>query len=293
MNDMSIRELEDELHTGEREVLDPRTLATIRRHGGRRRTARRALTAVGTAGVVAVVGLTLALGGVGSDERTKDDSVQVADPPPHELSPSRAAALSTRFPAQSRSPTGRWFCHRPTRRATTGWATRPTRRSSATPCRWTPRAIRASPCSPARSWPAWLYDGTLDYEQSQKDENGSYPVGSTGTGILVEVGGAELACVSSKNYACRAGRDDSDVRRRSSTSSGGWARTSSSPRVRAWRFSSTRTTAPGSRHARVRRSSRHRRRPGGVRDDFRAGRRGAGAHRSGRGRVDDVRTSAG
>ena len=55
---------------------------------------------------------------------------------------------------------------------------------------------------PKRAWPEWLYQGTLDYEQSQKNEDGAYPVGSVGTGILVESGAAELACLSYEGGPC-------------------------------------------------------------------------------------------
>jgi hypothetical protein len=201
MNDMSIRELEVELRSGEREVLDPRALATIRRQGGRRRTTRRALIAVGTAGVVAVVGLTLALGGPGGDERTKDDSVPVADPPPHELSHLAQRALDE-IPGAVQVSEWQVVLPSPDAKSDYWMGDPPDREIVGDTVPLDAKSYQGVTMFPADAWPAWLYDGTLDYEQSQQDENGSYPVGSTGTGVLVEVGGAELACVSWKNHGC-------------------------------------------------------------------------------------------
>src|SRR5687768_17501264 len=94
MNIKSITELEHELHTGEREVLDPSTLTTIRRQGGRRRTARRALTALGTAGIVAVVGLTLAI--TTTDDARTNDSTSVTDDPREQETPTELSPLAKR-----------------------------------------------------------------------------------------------------------------------------------------------------------------------------------------------------
>ena len=134
MKDMSITELERELHTGEREVLDPGTLAAIRRKGGRRRTARRALTAVGTAGVVAVVGLTLAITSTG-DERTNDNT-SVADDPreqetPQGAQPAREAGVAGDPRRRAGLGVAGGRCPRPTPRASSG-ATRTAGRSWAT-----------------------------------------------------------------------------------------------------------------------------------------------------------------
>lgn len=50
---------------------------------------------------------------------------------------------------------------------------------------------------PRRAFPDWLHDGTRDYEQTElADGDGGYPVGSTATGVLVQYGTSELACLS-------------------------------------------------------------------------------------------------
>jgi len=209
MNNKSIRELEAELHTGEREVLDPGTLATIRRQGDRRRSARRALIAVGTAGVVAVVGLTLAITTT-DDGRSNDNTSAADDPreqePPTELSPLAKRALleipgavqvsdwQVVLPAPD-AKSGMWSGEKQVDRQVVG-----------DPVPLDAKSYQGVTIYPERAWPEWLYQGTLDYEQSQKDEDGAYPVGSVGTGILVESGAAELACLSYEGGPCGPAR---------------------------------------------------------------------------------------
>ncbi len=196
MNDMSIKELEDELRTGEREVLDPRPWPRSGARAAGDVRARRALTAVGTA--VRGGGRRTRRSrwaGPGGDERTNDDSVPVAEPPPHELSPLAQRALAEIPGAVQVSD---WQVVLPS----------PDAESELLDAGDSPDlevvgdtvppdadSYHGVTMFPAHAWPAWLYDGILDYEQSQKDENGSYPVGSTGTGILVESAEPSSACV--------------------------------------------------------------------------------------------------
>lgn len=197
----SIQELEDELHAGDREVLDGNTLAAIRRRGGRRRTARRALTGAGAAALVAVVGLTLALTGPFGDR--PGDAPVAQDPPPKGLSPLAKRALAE-IPGAVQVSKSQVVLPDP---GVTSdyWAVddddRPMR-VLGDPVLLDAKTYQGVTMYPERAWPAWLFDGTLDYEQSQKDEDGGYPVGSTGTGILVESGDAVLACVSWKKNMC-------------------------------------------------------------------------------------------
>ncbi|HET9422315.1 MAG TPA: hypothetical protein VFO49_14345 [Nocardioides sp.] len=205
MNDISITELERELHTGEREVLDPDTLAMIRRQGGRRRKAQRALTTVGTAGVVAVVGLTLAITSTG-DERTNDNT-SVADDPreqetPKELSPLAKRALREIPGAVQVSV---WQVVLPAPDAKSGYwhgENDADRQVVGDTLSLDAKSYQGVTMFPERAWPEWLYQGTLDYEQTQGSEEDGYPVGSTDNGILVEVGDAELACLSRGGDSC-------------------------------------------------------------------------------------------
>lgn len=48
---------------------------------------------------------------------------------------------------------------------------------------------------PISAFPAWLHDGVADYEETVlANDDGSYPVGSTDIGILVDAGVGQLGC---------------------------------------------------------------------------------------------------
>jgi hypothetical protein len=199
MNDhLTIHELEDRLHAGEREVLDPDTLNTIRRKGGRRRTTVRTLTAVGTVAVLAAVGLTITL--VGSDTGSRgEDRPPVADAP-RELSPLAQRALAEIPGAVQVSD---WQVVLPTPVVDSEyWYDNGDEKIVGKAIALDAKAYQGVTAYPDSAWPGWLYEGTLDFEQSQKDENGGYPVGSTDNGILVEAGDAFLACISWQGHAC-------------------------------------------------------------------------------------------
>ncbi len=203
MKDMSITELERELHTGEREVLEPRTLAAIRRRGGRRRTTRRALTAVSSAGLLAVVGLTLAITSTGDDR--SDGDTAVADDPreqetPQELSPLAERALRE-IPGAVQVSHWQVVLPAPDARSRY-WSGENRRQVVGDTVPLDAKSYQGVTMFPERAWPEWLYQGTLDFEQSLKDEDGGYPVGSMDNGILVETGEAELACTSFEGGAC-------------------------------------------------------------------------------------------
>jgi hypothetical protein len=54
-----------------------------------------------------------------------------------------------------------------------------------------------------RGWPSWLYDGVLQVERGDLAESdGSFPVGSTDTGVLVDNGPAYLGCASFRKGTC-------------------------------------------------------------------------------------------
>jgi hypothetical protein len=199
MNDhLTIDELEGQLHAGEREVLDPDTLTTIRRKGSRRRTTVRALTAVGTVAVLAAVGLTVALAGSDSASRG-EDRPPVADAP-RELSPLAARALAEIPGAVQVSD---WQVVLPPPGASSNyWHDSPDETVVGQAVALDLKTYQGVTAYPARAWPAWLYDGTLEFEQSQMGDDGGVPVGSTDNGILVEAGDAYLACTSWKRHAC-------------------------------------------------------------------------------------------
>jgi hypothetical protein len=206
MNNQSINELEDTLHAGETEVLDTEKLAAIRRRGGRRRTALRAVSAVGTASVVGAVALTLALtGAIGSGG---DDAPTVAADPPAAATPKELSPLAARTLQEIPGATqvSAWQVVVPTPGAASEYWMGDILDEDADVVGATvpldARSYQGVTGFPKRAWPAWLYQGTLAYEQSQQDENGGVPVGSTDTGVLVDVGDAELACVSWQGNTC-------------------------------------------------------------------------------------------
>jgi hypothetical protein len=202
MNDLSIKDLEDTLHAGDGEVLDAGTLARIRRTGGRRRTTRRVLTGLGTAVVVGAVGLTLSLTSTiagGSDEPPVAHDPQQT---PTELSPLAKQALREIPGAVQVSA---WQVVLPAPDAKSGYWMGEGQRDSRVVGETVPldaKSYQGVTMFPAEAWPQWLYQGTLDFEQSQGSEEEGYPVGSTDHGILVEVGDAELACLSYENNPC-------------------------------------------------------------------------------------------
>jgi hypothetical protein len=201
MNDQSIKELRDALHASDGEMLDGGTLAAIRRQGGRRRTARRVLAGVGTGVVVGAVGLTLALTGtVGGGS---DSPPVAADRPetPKELSPLAQRALAEIPGAVQVSE---WQVVLPAPDAKSGYwmgeGERDTRVVGEVPL--DAKTYQGVTMFPESAWPAWLYQGVLDFEQSQGSEEDGYPVGSTDNGILVESGDAVLVCASSEDNPC-------------------------------------------------------------------------------------------
>jgi hypothetical protein len=200
MNDLSIKELEAGLHGGEREVLDSTTLAEIRRRGGRRRAARRALTSVGAVVLVGIAGLTLALSGT-LGQRSGDAPMVAKEPTPTELGPLAKRALAEIPGAVQVS---KWQVVVPSPDPKSAYwmgGDIPGQEVVGDTVPLDAKSYQGVTMYPAKAWPAWLYEGTQDYERSQGTED-SYPVGSTGTGILVEVGDAELACVSGKGAPC-------------------------------------------------------------------------------------------
>jgi len=201
MNDRSIKELQDALHASDGEMLDSGTLAAIRRSGARRRTTARVLTGVGTSVVVGAVALTLALTGTvggGSDEPPVANDVQET---PKELSPLAQRALAE---VPGAVQVSEWQVVLPAPDAKSdywvGAGQRDMRVVGEVPL--DAKTYQGVTMFPAEAWPAWLYQGVLDFEQSQKDDEGGYPVGSTDNGILVESGDAVLACASWKHNPC-------------------------------------------------------------------------------------------
>lgn len=200
MNDQSIKELQDALHASDGELLDSGTLAAIRRRGGRRRTARRALAGVGTGILVGTVGLTLALTGTvgaGSDDPPVANDRQET---PKNLSPLAKRALAEIPGAVQVSE---WQVVLPAPDATSDYwmgddvgEGEGRQRVVGHPVPLDAKTYQGVTMFPAHAWPAWLYQGVRDDEQAQGI------VGSTDNGILVEVGDAVLACASWKHNPC-------------------------------------------------------------------------------------------
>jgi hypothetical protein len=204
MNNHSIDELEDALHAGELDLLDGGTLAAIRRRGRRRRSVRRVLTGAGSIAAVGVVGLTLALTGTAGGDRGTDSPPVASDPPPR--SPQKLSPLAERALAEvpGAVQVSAWQVVLPAPDATSDYWVDERSTDTEVVGDTVPlgKSYQGVTMFPAEAWPGWLYQGTLDFEQSQKDEDGGYPVGSTDTGILVEVGAAELACVATEGRPC-------------------------------------------------------------------------------------------
>lgn len=199
MNDMSIQELETELRSETVEVLDPGTLAAIRREGGRRRARTRTLTVLGSAAVVAVAGLAIGWGGSGTDDHSRDPSVAVAEQP-RVLSPLAHRALAE-IPGTVQ--VSEWQVVLPTPAAPSQYFhDDPAEEVVGEPIDLGARTYQGVTMYPKRAWPEWLYLGVASWEQTQGDDETGYPVGSTDNGILVDAGAAYLACVSWEGAPC-------------------------------------------------------------------------------------------
>jgi len=198
MNDL---DLSQRLAAPRPDLLGQPDLAAIRRRGTRRRRGRLAATVGGATlalAAVAGVGVTVGVGGLGGDSAVdRETTVYTPPPAPTELSP-LAERVLREIPGAVRVSPGQVVIPGP-----------------GIPQQFEqeidPGDIVAGPISldahtytgvtayPRRAFPGWLYEMVSRIEQGElAEEDGSYPVGSTEMGVLVDSGEAELACLASR-----------------------------------------------------------------------------------------------
>jgi len=197
VNDVrTVDQLERALRSGEPELLQPDRLTEIRTRGRRRQRGRLVAVVVGTAAVVvaATVGFAAVTGG--PTDRT-DDSPPIASKP-HELSALAKRALAE-IPGAVQVSSWQVVIPAPEdARATNGSEMDiPDDHVEFGPVDLGTRWYTGVTTFRQQDFPAWLYDGTSDYEQhvlgSPQD---GYPVGSMDGGVIVDAGPMRLACVS-------------------------------------------------------------------------------------------------
>jgi hypothetical protein len=168
-------------------------LAVIHRLGTRRRRARRAAVALGSAvAVAAVSGVGYGIGGLTGGDAARDLPPAGQTETPKELSPLAERVLRQVPGAVQVSP---WQVVIPG----PGEAYQFEQKVA-------PERIVAGPrplgtqyvgvtAFKRSQFPGWLYDEVERIEQEELGDDNGYPVGSTEMGILVEYGDSELACV--------------------------------------------------------------------------------------------------
>jgi hypothetical protein len=193
MSTRTIEQLERELHDGEGTQVGRPDLAAIREAGLRRRRFTALGAATGVLVTTVVLGLVVSsVTGAGSDQAREPEPAGH----PHQLSELAQRALDE-IPGATQvsdwqvvlpAPEGGqrdWGLDEPVRLAGAPVDTGADHYSGVTGYR------RAD-------FPHWLYDGIQHIEQTDlADEDGSYPVGSTDLGVLVDDGPAYLGCVGS------------------------------------------------------------------------------------------------
>ncbi|KQZ69861.1 hypothetical protein [Nocardioides sp. Root151] len=191
-----IEHLEQSLATPRSELLGRPDLDTIHALGRRRRTGRR--LAVGLGGALAVAVLTAAVvnGMPGADQDRPADDQVANDAQADQLRPIAQRALDEIPGAVQVSPS-QVVVPGP------GTAPGPGEEQALGPERFVGDPITMGSHYytgvtryAADSFPDWLYRGVEEIEQGElAGEDGSYPVGSTEMGILVDGGSVELACM--------------------------------------------------------------------------------------------------
>jgi hypothetical protein len=198
VNDVrTVDELERALKDAHPEPLQPARLAEIRTRGRRRRRARLAGVAVGSAAAVvaACVGAAAVTGGTAD---RADDSPPVAHEPPHEMSDIAKRALAE-IPGAVQVSSWQVVIPMPAGARASNGAEQdvPTDHVEAGPVDLDTRWYTGVTTFRKKDFPAWLYDGIADYEQNVLgDESNGYPVGSTDIGVLVDAGPMRLACMT-------------------------------------------------------------------------------------------------
>lgn len=194
---MNTSDLEQRLAAPHPELLGRPDLVAIRRRGTRRRRGRIAAGVAGSAlAVVAVTGVGLGVGGLGGDSTVdRETTVYTPPPAPDELSP-LAERVLREVSGAVRVSAGQVVIPGPGTGSRHDQAVDP-RDVAAGPVALDAHTYAGVTSYPRNAFPAWLFDGVQRIEEGElADEDGSYPVGSTAMGILVESGDAQLVCLA-------------------------------------------------------------------------------------------------
>jgi hypothetical protein len=192
----TIEQLEQALHQGTREALPGPVLDEIRSRGRARRRNRLAAYAGGAAAGIVAAGL---LVGVVSDDGTeaRDRAPLASRPTPTELSPLAKRVLRE---VPGAVQVSEWEVLIPGPDAAHDFGTQvvPEDLVDGGPVDLGTRHYVGVTSFRPGAFPAWLYQGVQDIEQHElAEDDGSYPVGSTDMGVVVDAGPLELACIQS------------------------------------------------------------------------------------------------
>lgn len=194
---MDTSDLEHRLAAPTPEHLGLPDLADIRRRGTRRRRGRIAGLVAGSALAVATVaGVGVGVAGLGQDPAPhRETTVYTPPEAPEELSP-LARRVLREVPGAVRVSAGQVVIPGPGTGSRHDQVVDP-RDVAAGPVTLDAHTYAGVTSYPRNAFPAWLFDGVQRIEEEQlADEDGSYPVGSTAMGILVESGDAQLVCLA-------------------------------------------------------------------------------------------------
>ena len=193
MNDL---DLADRLAAPHPERLGRPDLAGIRRRGTRRRRGRVAAVVAGsTLAVATVAGAGLGLSGLGGESAgDRETTVYTPPPAPEELSP-LARRVLREIPGAVRVSVGQVVVPGPGTGPRDDQVVDPGD-VAAGPVDLDAHTYAGVTAYPRRAFPGWLFDEVQRIEEEElAHEDGSYPVGSTEMGILVESGDAQLVCL--------------------------------------------------------------------------------------------------
>ena len=191
MSTRTIEQLERELHDGEGTPLGRPDLAAIREAGLRRRRLSALGAATGVVVATVVLGLVVSsLTGAGSDRAREPEPAGH----PHQLSELAQRALDE-VPGATQVSDWQVVLPAPDG-ALRDWGLDDPVRLAGAPVDTGAHHYSGVTAYRRADFPHWLYDGIQHIEQTDlAGEDGSYPVGSTDLGILVDDGPAYLGCV--------------------------------------------------------------------------------------------------
>jgi hypothetical protein len=192
MSTRTIEQLERELRDDERMPPARPDLAAIREAGLRRRRLAALGTATGVLVSVVVLGLVVsALTGAGGDRAREPEPAAH----PHQLSELAQRALAE-VPGATQVSDWQVVVPRPTGGRRQWESVGDPVEVAGTPVDTGAHRYTGVTDYRRSDFPRWLYDGVQHIEQTElADADGSYPVGSTAMGILVDGGPAYLGCV--------------------------------------------------------------------------------------------------